>query len=153
MNIRKLFVTSTILGSFVFLNACSEQKPAENSDLPHRSLFKPEVVALGKKLYAQNCAQCHRDDASGTPSWRTRVNGKFPPPPLNGTAHTWHHPTAVLKDLIFNGTAATGGDMPAWRGKLTESDVEAILSWLQTLWPDRAYEAWLEIEQRSKQPL
>lgn len=134
--------------------ACSEQEQEKSaSQLKHRSQFANETLLLGRNLYQLNCATCHGADASGTKNWRQRdAQGKFPPPPLNGTGHTWHHPTAILKELIMDGTAKTGGNMPAWRGKLSEQDVEAILSWLQTLWPQQAYDAWREVERRSLQP-
>jgi len=118
--------------------------------LPHRSQFSQATLVKGEALYQKNCAVCHKADASGTPEWRIRdKNGKLLPPPLNGTAHTWHHSTTVLKDVIFNGTASTGGDMPAWQGKLTEQDVDAIISWLQTKWPEEIYNIWRDIEMRS----
>ncbi len=145
---------SLLIISLVTVVACSDQNREKSvSQLKHRSLFNSETLVLGKNLYQQHCASCHGANAAGAVNWRQRdAHGKFPPPPLNGTGHTWHHPTAILKELILDGTAKTGGNMPAWRGKLSEQEVEAILSWLQTLWPQQSYDAWREVERRSLQP-
>jgi mono/diheme cytochrome c family protein len=78
------------------------------------------------------------------------ANGKFPPPPLNGSAHAWHHPQQVLVDTIKNGTAKLGGNMPAWKGKLSEQDIRAIIAWFQSKWSDEIYAAWYENNQLSK---
>jgi hypothetical protein len=47
------------------------------------------------------------------------ADGKYPAPPLNGTAHTWHHSAKGLVSTIQNGTISIGGNMPAWKGKLS----------------------------------
>ena len=48
---------------------------------------------LGGKIFNNNCAVCHGQNASGPKGdWREKLaDGSYPPPPLNGTAHTWHH--------------------------------------------------------------
>jgi mono/diheme cytochrome c family protein len=71
----------------------------------------------------------------------------FPPPPLDGTGHAWHHPVSWLKQMILDGSPAGQGKMPAWRGKLSEQEVEAVITWFQSLWPDRVYVAWYEMQQ------
>lgn len=110
------------------------------------------LVTKGGKLYQQNCAGCHFVEAQGTATWRQRdADGKFPPPPLNGTGHTWHHPKTVLINLISDGTTSRGGNMPAWGDKLSKQDIQAILVWLQSKWPEKTYQTWLEIDQRSRQ--
>jgi mono/diheme cytochrome c family protein len=53
-------------------------------------------VKRGAAVFAQNCAECHGANADATPNWReTTPDGKYPPPPLNGTAHAWHHSLAA----------------------------------------------------------
>lgn len=110
----------------------------------------PVVLARGKRLFEQNCAVCHGADAQGNPNWRIRgPDGKFPPPPLNGTAHSWHHPRAWLRQMIKAGSPPGQGNMPAWGGKLSDQDVDTIIDWFQSLWPEPIYEAWVQIERRS----
>lgn len=67
------------------------------------------------------------------------------PPRHNTNGHTWHHPDQVLIDMILNGVtfSAEKQKMPAFRGKLTEEDVEAILAYIKSWWTkeQRAWQA------------
>jgi len=110
----------------------------------------PGQIARGSVLYQKNCMQCHGEQAQGAPNWQKRdADGKFPPPPLNGTGHTWHHPTKALKHTINNGTGNIGGNMPAFRTKLNDQEIDDILEFVKSKWPDPLYEAWYRNEQRS----
>ncbi|HEB58974.1 MAG TPA: cytochrome c [Gammaproteobacteria bacterium] len=100
-------------------------------------------VITGGKLFEQYCASCHGTRAEGDPGWQRRdAQGRFPPPPLDGTGHAWHHSRDVLKDVILNGTLAQGGGMPAWRGKLSDDEIDAIIDWIQSRWPEEVYRTW-----------
>lgn len=104
----------------------------------------PVLVEHGARVYAQHCARCHGVNAEGHPRWRQRrSDGRYPPPPLNGSGHTWHHPISFLKGMIRNGSG-TGGDMPAFGDTLDGADIEAVVAWFQSLWPDPVYAAWYE---------
>ena len=74
--------------------------------------------------------------------------GQYPPPPLNGSAHAWHHPIAALKHVILKGGAPYGGQMPAWEGKLTDAEIYALIASFQSYWSDDIYNRWLFIEQQ-----
>ena len=106
----------------------------------------PDTLATGKELFQSNCASCHGDMAQGlAEDWRKRgADGKYPAPPLNGTAHTWHHSISALANTIQNGTISIGGTMPPWKDKLSEDDTFSIIIWLTSLWPDEIYNAWME---------
>ncbi len=124
-------------------------KQSSRSELASQSDFEFSKVVSGGKLFKQNCAECHGVNAQGTPGWRKRKpDGKLKPPPLNGTGHMWHHSRAVLTNLIINGTLSQGGGMPAWGGKLTQQEIDAIITWIQSKWPEEAYKSWLEINNR-----
>lgn len=117
---------------------------AQASGARERDLAK---VMHGRKLFLQNCASCHGSQAEGAPQWSTPgADGKYPPPPLNGTAHTWHHATPVLKRTITEGTIGIGGKMPPWGGKLSDEDMDAIIAWFQSLWPDEIYDTWARMD-------
>ena len=106
--------------------------------------YDPEVLKTGKTLFRVNCATCHGTDAEGAPNWQKRTaDGKYPPPPLNGSAHTWHHPRSALVQTIQQGTIKLGGSMPPWQNKLDDQQIEAIITWLTSLWPDEPYEIWM----------
>ena len=66
--------------------------------------YSADQVGVGKDLYAANCAACHGKNAEATPNWRqTDDQGRYPAPPLNGSAHTWHHSLDVLRRTINEG--------------------------------------------------
>lgn len=110
----------------------------------------PEKVALGEQVYLQHCASCHGQDGEGDPNWRIRdADNMFPPPPLNGTGHAWHHSKAWLKQMILDGSEAGKGKMPAWRGQVSDSEAEAVIEWFQSKWPDRLYAVWYDAQQRN----
>lgn len=105
------------------------------------------VLNQGEELYEQNCAACHGAKGEGDENWRERnEDGTRPPPPLNGTGHTWHHPYWQLKDFIRYGGEPHGGVMPAFGDELSEEEIEAIIAWFQSLWDDEVYQAWLRYD-------
>lgn len=131
------------------LLAACQDRPYEPT-VPGR-WYSPGQVAAGEPLFRQYCAVCHGSDGSATPDWRrTDANGNYPPPPLNGTAHTWHHPLDVLDETIANGGAPLGGQMPAFRAILDAGQRLAIIAYLQNWWPDDIYEKWRQIDERSR---
>ena len=138
-------ITAVLL--LVFTTACADS--AEDT-VPGR-WYTAEQVEAGAPLYQSWCAQCHAADGSATADWRTPdANGNYPPPPLNGSAHTWHHPMEVLTGTIAEGGAAFGGVMPGFGHVLDEADRLAIVAWIQSLWSDDIYRRWEDIDNRSR---
>ncbi len=108
-------------------------------------------VRRGGELFEKNCAVCHGQKGEGGANWRQRdASGKFPPPPLNGTGHAWHHPMKILRYVIKNGSPGGQGNMPAWKDKLSDAQIDEIIAWMQAQWPDQAYQAWYQINQRAQ---
>lgn len=154
-------ITVLMLAGWV-LAGCSdnEQPPAPASAIAPQPIAKPvqvqrqtdfDQVRRGAQLYQQSCAECHGQQGEGASNWRQRnAEGKFPPPPLNGTGHAWHHPMTALKHTIRNGTAKLGGSMPAWKDKLSEQEMDDIIAWFQSKWPDEIYNAWYQNDQRAR---
>lgn len=106
-------------------------------------------LTRGKTLFRQHCARCHGDNAQGAPNWhKTDAEGFYPPPPLDGSGHAWHHSKALLAQVIENGSPPGKGKMPAWKGKLTDEEIAAVIAWFQSLWPQPVYDAWYEMQQR-----
>ena len=105
--------------------------------------FNQDVVDYGAGLFQQNCAICHGVNAEGTKEWKkTDVNGNYPPPPLNGSAHAWHHSIPQLARSIKEGGIKLGGVMPPFGDKLTDQDVLAVIAYFQSKWPDEVYKVW-----------
>ena len=134
----------------MFLFACSDEvkeKSRGGNDSIKETFVEREVdpveYSRGQKLFLENCSACHGKQAEGAENWRKPdKNGKNPAPPLNGTGHTWHHSSKSLTNTIKNGTAKIGGNMPAWKDKLSESEIKLILTWIKAQWPDELYTAW-----------
>ena len=101
------------------------------------------VIALGQRLYADNCASCHGADLEGQPDWQTPLaNGRYPAPPHNETGHTWHHADALLEQIVRDGTAAVVGDgyesdMPGFSDVMSDAEIAAVLAYIKSTWPER----------------
>lgn len=107
-------------------------------------------VEQGAKLFTENCMTCHGTKAQGTKEWKKRdKDGNFPPPPLNGDAHAWHHSLDLLRRTIREGGINTGGNMPPFNDKLNKDQIDAVIAYFQSQWNDRVYTAW---NSRNKPP-
>jgi thiol:disulfide interchange protein DsbC len=107
--------------------------------------YTDDQVDAGAGLYASHCAECHSANAEGTENWRKRnSDGKFPPPPLNGSAHAWHHSLKILASTIQDGGIKLGGVMPAFKDKLDDIQTLNVIAFFQSKWNDKVYSAWLE---------
>jgi len=108
--------------------------------------YTQSQLDLGKKVYTENCIACHNENAQGTFSWRTRdSSGNYPPPPpLNGTAHAWHHPLGMLKKTIEEGGVPQGGKMPSFGDKLKKEEKFAVIAYFQSFWSGEIYAEWLK---------
>lgn len=148
MIVMRYFFLSILLTTGLFtLTACTESTDSSISknDPDTNRWYTKQQVNNGDVIYQKHCASCHQPDASGSTDWRQKtVDGKYPPPPLNGTAHTWHHPMDTLKRTIRMGGVPLGGSMPAFESRLNDQEIEETLAWIQSHWPDRIYNAWLE---------
>ncbi len=113
--------------------------------------LKPEQIERGRLVYEKHCLECHGAEGRGQPGdWRVkRANGMYPPPPLDDSAHAWHHPTAELKKRIKEGSPPDVGDMPAWQGKLTEAEIDDVVVYIKSLWSPEMFRHWIEIEMRA----
>ncbi len=103
----------------------------------------PSLAALnrGARLFQEHCAQCHGPEAQGHPDWQTP--GVVAAPPLNGTGNDWKRSHAELVNVIQNGAKRNGVPiMPAWKGRLTDSEINDTVAWFQTLWPPETYAKW-----------
>ena len=100
----------------------------------------------GEQVYQSNCLVCHKKKATGTAQWKkTLADGSYPPPPLNGSAHAWHHDIETLTRYIKNGGVPLGGVMPGFKNKLSEQEVLAVIAYFQSYWDDNIYSDWLSI--------
>ena len=113
------------------LAACAP-RPGEGPPGP------PEQLARGEALYQANCQGCH-----GGPIGGIMMDI---PPPHNANGHTWHHPDCQLVEIVLDGSGEMGRmmremmggkdapRMPAFRGRLSAEEVEAVLAYIKTWW-------------------
>ncbi len=171
--IRALFSLASVLLVAFTLTACSEDEGASTKGVavapdtaaastgavsPEPKVmakverwYEPEHVARGAVVYAQNCASCHGDNAHGSFTWRKQgADGLFPPPPLDGSAHAWHHPLRALVSQIKFGARGGRGNMPEFSEKLSDEQVADVIAWFQSQWPDETYAAWFKTEMRAR---
>ncbi len=120
------------------------------TQVQYKPIDNPLTIQSGGELFQRNCASCHGQKAQGTVAdWQVvGEDGKYPPPPLDGSAHAWHHSIEGLTNTIRNGTVELGGSMPAWKGTLSDDEIFSIIAWLASLWPEEIYTAW---QQRNEQ--
>jgi mono/diheme cytochrome c family protein len=150
-HIKRSVLAVLVFGTMLGLVACSQSPPPTAATAPAAGRADPALVARGGELFRQHCAACHGEKAQGAFNWqKAGPDGKYPPPPLNGTAHAWHHPMAALKRTIRDGTQRLGGNMPGWRDKLSDADIEAIIFWFQSFWHDELYQAWQHMDQAAQ---
>lgn len=136
-----LFATASLL------TACSPEIESDLSANGSVRWYTAEQVNQGKLVFERNCAVCHGEYAEGMyADWKVKLaDGSFPPPPLNGTAHAWHHPMSVLMSVINEGGTALGGKMPGFEKQLTDSEKHAAIAYFQHYWNDETYNNWLKM--------
>ena len=112
--------------------------------------FNESNVNKGKSIFLTNCASCHKEDASGTRlSKKTNKDGFYPPPPLNGQAHTWHHDYNTLAEIITKGGKLYNGKMPAFEKELNKNDIKNVIAYFQSFWKDDVYDIWKSMKKNS----
>jgi len=105
----------------------------------------------GQGLYYANCASCH-----GGPTGGDMLDY---PPRHNSNGHTWHHPECELQQIIRDGgdemtasmrqmMAPPGAPkMLAFKDKLSDAEIDAVLAYIKTMWFDYQREQQAELTQ------
>jgi mono/diheme cytochrome c family protein len=92
--------------------------PASYQEMSNPYQGRAQAAAAGKKLYGQNCAQCHG----------ANLQGIGPAPALDGESVKGAKPGALFW-FISIGNVASG--MPSWSG-LPKNQLWQIVTFLQT---------------------
>lgn len=146
-----LVIVVLILGaaSLFYEQTSSVNRPVviNQTAVPPLPTLDPENVAQGEILYAQSCAKCHGANLEGAPNWKQRLpDGSLPPPPHDGSGHTWHHGDELLIGIIENGGDPTyKSKMPAFENQLSREEVLAILAFIKSKWgrEEREFQWWI----------
>ncbi len=112
--------------------------PSRGPEISEKSLppLDQARVARGEKIYQAKCAGCHGRRGEGenpaaplTPD----EQGRYPAPPLDGSAHAWHHTDEELVDFIAQGSPRNPR-MKAWKEELTREEIRDVVEYIKSLW-------------------
>ncbi len=99
------------------------------------------LVADGRGIYAQHCAECHGANLEGQADWRQPLpDGGLRAPPHDASGHTWHHPDEILFTITKFGGGAVAppgftSNMPPFEGVLSDHEISATLAFIASQWP------------------
>ena len=108
------------------------------------------AIARGELLYNQHCASCHMSNLSGAKNWKSKdKDGHNLSPPLNGSGHTWHHSDELLHNIIKHGfinlVKNYKGKMAGFGDKMSDKQIDSVLSYIKSHWEDKIYERQISI--------
>jgi mono/diheme cytochrome c family protein len=145
------YALALLIATLVF-SACAGNEPKASdiaSPTPVITVMgeeaSAETLARGAELYAANCQSCHGGATGGSL--------KAIPPPHNANGHTWHHADQQLMNMVLNDISFSLEEqkMPAFRGKLTEEEVKAILAYIKTWWTEEQRQSQKEVTRQWNQ--
>jgi cytochrome c oxidase subunit 2 len=95
---------------------------AAAQDDPKKVWELAPLLARGEKVYLANCAVCHRPDGKGA----------GPVKPLDASAVVLDADKNKQLDTVLHGRL--NGAMPAWQGKLSETEIAAAVTYTKNSW-------------------
>jgi cytochrome c oxidase subunit 2 len=99
-----------------------QKKAAAKADDPNKVWALPDMMARGEKVYTANCVACHGAQGQGGV-------GK----PLAGSPIVQDADKSKQLDIVLNGR----GGMPAWKGKLSDTDIAAVVTYTKNSWSNK----------------
>jgi cytochrome c oxidase subunit 2 len=93
------------------------------ADDPSKEWKLDELLARGEKVYAANCAACHKADGKGA----------GPIKALDGSEIVLND-AAKQVQILLNGAA--GGAMPAWK-QLSDTEIAAVVTYTKNSWSNK----------------
>jgi cytochrome c oxidase subunit 2 len=96
--------------------------------LPQARAQGPEALFQeGKKVFEENCADCHRVNGQGLPN-------KFPA--LDRNAFVNGEASKVV-DTVLQGRKGNLGQMPAWKNTLNDKQAAAVITYIRQAWSNK----------------
>jgi cytochrome c6 len=87
-----------------------------------------DLAGQGRKVFEDNCVQCHRGNGQGLPP-------TFPA--LNKNPFVLGEPNPVIA-TVLNGRKGDLGVMPTWKDKLDDGQIAAVVTYIRQAWANRA---------------
>jgi cytochrome c oxidase subunit 2 len=104
--------------------AGEQKKIAAKADDPTKVWTQPDLMARGEKIYAANCAVCHRPDGKGA----------GPIKPLDGSPVVLNTDKLAQIKVVLNGAA--NGAMPPWK-QLSDTEIAAVVTYSKNSWGNK----------------
>jgi cytochrome c oxidase subunit II len=101
-----------------------KKEMAAKADDPTKEWKLDELVARGEKVYASNCAACHRPDGKGA----------GPIKALDASALVLDADKSKQITVLLNGAA--NGAMPAWK-QLSDTEIAAVATYTKNAWSNK----------------
>ncbi len=97
---------------------------AAKADDPSKVWTQADLVARGEKVYASNCAVCHKADGKGAGP----IKG------LDGSPKVLDADKMVQVQVLLNGQ--NNGAMPAWK-QLSDTEIAAVITYTKNTWSNK----------------
>ena len=106
--------------------ALKSKEAAAKADDPSKVWTLADLKARGEKVYGANCAVCHLPSGKGA----------GPVKPLDGSAVVLDadHNKQIL--VLLNGQGGPAA-MPAWKGKLSDTEIAAVITYTKNNWSNQ----------------
>ena len=101
-----------------------KKEMAAKADDPSKVWVLDALVARGEKVYAANCAVCHKPDGKGA----------APIKPLDGSAIVQDADKTKQIALVLAGV--NNGAMPSWKA-LSSTDLAAVITYTKNSWSNK----------------
>jgi cytochrome c oxidase subunit II len=101
-----------------------QKKMAAAADDPNKVWTLPDLEARGEKVYAGTCAACHQPNGKGA----------GPILPLDGSPIVNNADKNKQIQVVLNGRTSATGQMPAWKGTLSDTDIAAVITFTKNHW-------------------
>ena len=135
--------TRQVEGIVANVPSISELSGTPTVEIPPLPTLDPEAIAVGQRVYAEHCAECHGARLEGEAEWQDQdEDGAFRAPPHDADGHTWHHSDRILLEAVSRGGSrlpeGIGGssDMPAFGEILTADEIAAVITYIKSSWPE-----------------
>jgi len=97
---------------------------AAQADDPNKTWAQPELMARGEKVFAEKCVACHGAQGQGGAGKK-----------LDGSPIVQDADTNKQLQIVLNG--ANNGQMPAWKGQLSATEIAAVVTFTKNSWSNK----------------
>jgi cytochrome c oxidase subunit 2 len=94
------------------------------ADDPNKTWSQAELVTRGEKVFTANCVVCHGAQGQGGVGKR-----------LDGSALVQDADKNKQIQVVLNG--ANNGQMPPWKGKLSDTEIAAVVTFTKNSWSNK----------------